>query len=143
MTPAILRSARTDRLFEWIMATAMLLLSATLWLPPETLERSALHPLLNAGFSEDTLAVLFGVFGVLRAGALVANGSVPIYGPWARHIGAGVGGFVWAQMAAVLVNDSIRTGLPALTAPIFLSLALGEVISCYRSVYDAGRRTYH
>jgi hypothetical protein len=133
---------RTDRLFEWIMALTMVLLSLTLAHPAETFERSALRPLLEAGFSEDFLASTFGLMGALRACALFANGRIPTYGPWARNVGAFVGSLIWSQMAAVLLYDSIRTGLPALTAPIFLGLAIGEVASCYRSVFDAGRRAH-
>lgn len=132
--------ARTDRLFEWVMALIMIMLSITLAHPAETLERGALRPLLQAKFSEDALASAFGIIGALRACALFANGRIPTYGPWARNLGAVVGGAIWSQMAAVLLYDSIRTGLPALTFPVFLGLAIGEVVSCYRSVIDAGRR---
>lgn len=130
----------TDRLFEWVAAGIMLLITATLAFPGDTLERSALAPLLRAGVTEESLAGFFGTCGMLRAVALFANGRLRPSGARMRAIGSAAGAVVWAELALVLFLDSLLSGKPSFLLPILLGLIGGEMISCYRSVFDAGKR---
>jgi len=46
-------------LFEWCMATMMVLIALTLAMPGDTMERSALKPIAHMGFSEPNMALIF------------------------------------------------------------------------------------
>jgi hypothetical protein len=118
----------------------MLMICLTLALPGETLERSALIPLVAAGITEEGLAGFFGVCGTLRAIALFANGRLRPSGARMRALGSVAGALVWTELAVVLFLDSLVTGRPSFVLPILLGLVGGELISCYRSVFDAGKR---
>lgn len=130
----------TDRLFEWVAATTMIFISMTLALPGETLERSALSPLLFHGVTEEGLASFFGICGTLRGVALFANGRLRPSGARMRAFGAIAGALVWVQLAVVLFFDSLISGKPSFLLPIFIGLVGGEMVSCYRAVFDAGKR---
>src|SRR5215204_4395582 len=131
----------TDRLFEWVVSIMMICISVTLAIPGDTLERSALAPLLQAGMTEEALASAFGIIGAVRGVALFANGALRPSGARMRAVGAAVGSVIWMQLAVILAIDSIATGRMSFVLPILFCLTGGEFISCYRAIFDAGRRS--
>lgn len=131
----------TDRLFEWVVSIMMLCISITLAMPGDTLERSALVPLVRAGLTEESLSAFFGIVGTLRCMALFANGRLKPSGARFRAVGAAFGAVIWMQLAVILAVDSIASSKPSFVLPILLCLTGGEFISCYRSIFDAGRRS--
>jgi len=131
----------TDRLFEWVVSVMMLCISITLGMSGDTLERSALSALLQAGLTEEALASFFGIVGAVRCVALFANGALRPSGARMRAWCAAFGAVVWMQLAVILTLDSIVSGRPSFVLPILICLTGGEFISCYRAIFDAGRRS--
>ena len=132
----------SNRLFEWIMAVAMLLMALTLALPGDSLERGALRHMADAGLNEAAISFIFALIGSARCVALFANGNLPVYGPILRYIGSVVGALFWSYLMTVLVYDSLATGKNSMIMPLLGSLAAGEVVSVKRAVRD-GRFKFH
>lgn len=128
------------RLFEWAMAVMMVLIALTLALPGDTLERGALAPLARSGFTEGNMAAFFGAVGALRGLALYANGDLQPAGATVRALGALAGALVWGQMTLALMLDALRAASPSLMIPVFGTLTMFDLLSCYRARVDAGRR---
>jgi hypothetical protein len=126
-----------QRLFEWMTALMMLGIAATIGVSPRTIESGGFHLMQDAGITRDRLGWAFLLIGILRIGALYANGRSPFYGPWCRFAGAFVGALVWLQMGLALVAWSDRAGYVSIGVPVYAVLALGEFISCYRAANDA------
>jgi hypothetical protein len=76
-----------DRLFEWVMTTAMLGLALEIALWPSAVGASSFR-FVSMVVSAEIMALFFMVFGLLRIAALIANGSWPVHGPRLRAIGA-------------------------------------------------------
>jgi hypothetical protein len=95
--------------------------------------------MLNAGLTQGVVATSFLVFGAARMMALYANGRLPIYGPAARALGALGGAVMWVQLCTALAGMTPITGQVSLGVPVYLALAAGELVSCFRAVRD-GRR---
>lgn len=132
----------SNRLFEWVMAVAMLLMALTLALPGDSLDRGALRQLSDAGASEEAIAFVFALIGSARCFALFANGNLPVYGPILRYIGSVVGALFWSYLMTVLAYDGLVTGKNSMMMPLLGALAAGEVISVKRAVRD-GRFKFH
>lgn len=128
------------RLFEWAMAVMMVLTALTLALPGDTMERGALAPLARSGFTEENMAVFFGIVGALRGLALYANGNLQPSGAMIRAFGALAGALVWGQMTLALLGDAVYASAPSLMIPVFGTLTMFDLLSCYRARTDAGRR---
>jgi hypothetical protein len=128
------------RLFEWAVAVMMVLMALTLALPGDTMERGALAPLAQAGFTEGNMAGFFGVTGALRGLALYANGNLNPQGALVRAFGAIAGAVVWGQMTLALLADAFDAAAPSLMIPVFGTLTMFDLLSCYRARIDAGRR---
>ncbi len=125
------------RLFEWMTALMMLGIAATIAASPHTIESGGFHLMQGVGLTRDRLGWAFVLIGSLRIVALYANGRSPFYGPWCRFVGALVGGLVWVQMSIALIVWSDRAGYVSIGVPVYVVLALGEFISCYRAANDA------
>lgn len=128
----------SNRLFEWMMAGAMLLLSFTFALPGDTLGRGDYR--IIAWMGEEFFAFLFGTVGAMRCVALYANGRLPVYGPLMRYIGSFVGALCWLNLGLPLAVGSLVSGNVSLVVPVFGMLTLGEFLSVYRAVKDGGYR---
>ncbi|GJE13992.1 hypothetical protein [Methylobacterium longum] len=138
----------TYRLFEWCMATMMILIAFTLVLPGDTMERAALKPIAEMGFSEENMALFFGAIGGVRTMALYLNGHINniVVGPkgaYIRAICATGGCFVMGQFTAALIFDAFRGPEAAsFVIPVFGTLAGFEALSVYIAVLDGvSRRT--
>ena len=132
----------SNRLFEWIMAVAMLLIALTLALPGDSLDRGALRQFSDAGASEELIAFIFAIIGSARCIALFANGNLPTHGPILRYVGSVVGALFWSYLMTVLAYDGLVTGKNSMMMPLLGALAVGEVISVKRAVRD-GRFKFH
>lgn len=71
----------TYRLFEWCMATMMVLNAFTVAIPGDTMKRNALRPIAEMGFSEANTALIFGCASSARVMALFLNGYINSHGP--------------------------------------------------------------
>lgn len=129
-----------NRLFEWMMAMAMLSCAFGLMAPAETLDRSVLRLAGEAGLTEGRIAFLFFVFGLLRIGALIANGSSKVYGPWCRVAASAVSALVLGIMTFILVLDASVTGAPAFAIPWIGMPVFGEMVVIYRAAFDGSPR---
>jgi uncharacterized membrane protein HdeD (DUF308 family) len=124
------------RLFEWVMATAMVLLAVQTFAWPRTLGASAFHLLTEAIPSEFIGAFLL-MFGVARIAALIANGRSRVYGPWVRATGALGGAVLWAQFELALLGDLSFDKPPSPGIPFWFAFILAELYSGYRAASDA------
>ena len=125
------------RLFEWAVAVMMVLIALTLALPGDTMERGALAPLARAGFTEGNVAGFLGVVGALRGLALYANGNLNPQGAVVRAVGALAGALVWGQMTLALLVDAFSAAAPSLMIPVFGTLTMFDLLSCYRAQIDS------
>ncbi|UYW34494.1 hypothetical protein [Methylorubrum extorquens] len=136
----------TYRLFEWCMATMMVLIAFTLAMPGDTMERNALKPIANMGFSEPNMALIFGCVGSVRIMALFLNGYINNVrigpkGAYARAAGAAVGCAIMGQFATALIYDAFTVAhAPSFVIPVFGTLAGFEAISVYIAVLDGVSR---
>lgn len=133
-------------LFEWCMATMMVLIAFTLAMPGDTMERNALKPIAEMGFSEANMALIFGCAGSVRIMALFLNGyinnvRVGPKGAYARAVGAGIGCIIMSQFAMALIYDAFTVAhAPSFGIPVFGTLAGFEAISVYIAVLDGVSR---
>lgn len=126
-----------DRLFEWVMAAAMIGFGVEIMIWPHTIQASSFRHILQI-ISAERMSLFFMFFGVLRVAALVANGNWPIYGPRFRTIGAGVASLMWSQLGlSLFLLVPLNDGIPSPGIPVYFALAIGELISAYRAVIDA------
>lgn len=136
----------TYRLFEWCMATMMVLIAVTLVMPGDTMERTALKPIADMGFTEENMALFFGAVGVLRAMALYLNGHINniVVGPkgaYIRAVGAAAGCFIMGQLTGALVFEALKgPAAPSLVIPVFGTLAGFEALSVYIAALDGVAR---
>jgi len=125
------------RLFELAMTTIMLGEAILLILSPGSLAASSFH------FMSETMPlaaciVLFALFGIARIVALALNGHWLPYGAYVRAGGAVVGALMWGQMAAALLEWGQQTMKPVSPGiPVYVTLALFEIISMYRALIGA------
>lgn len=130
-----------NRLFEWIVSGMMMMIGFTLALPGEVAS-DPLNIIVRAGIiGEDGLSFVFCAIAFVRIMALWANGRIPVHGPRARAICSAVAAFIWSQMTLASVWAGTVAGHTTLAAAIYGSLTVGELLSCYRATYDAGRRS--
>lgn len=136
----------TYRLFEWCMATMMVLIAITLAMPGETMERAALKPIADMGFTEENMALFFGAVGSVRVMALYLNGYINniVVGPkgaYTRAACAAAGCFIMGQFTGALVYDAFRLSSAAsFVIPVFGTLAGFEGLSVYIAVLDGVSR---
>jgi len=126
-----------DRLFEWVMTTAMLGLAVEIAIWPSTIGASSFRFIL-AVVSSQNMGLFFTMFGLMRIAALIANGHWPEHGPRLRAMGAGAASLMWGQMCvALLMLAPHNQGVPSPGIPIYLALTIGELFSAYRAISDA------
>lgn len=130
----------SNRLFEWMTAAMMIGIAVTIAVSPHAVEGGGFHLMKNLGLTPMVLVVFFMIASIARAIGLYANGRWPVYGPWCRTLGAAAGAVIWAQMLLSLIKWSDQSGYVSLGVPVYLFLAMGELISCYRAASDAQSR---
>lgn len=135
----------SERLFEWFVAITMVMIALTLSLPGGTMERGALKPLAEAGFSEENMSLFFGACGIARCFALymnghINNGRVFPNGANIRAFCALASAVVFGQFTLALLVDAIHANAPALNIPLFGGLTMFELLSCFIARKDAVRR---
>jgi hypothetical protein len=128
------------RLFEWVMATAMILLSIETFVWRRTLDASAFH-LLTVLMPSSFIGMFLLVFGLLRYGALIANGRSLVYGPRVRALGAIAGAVLWAQFELALLTSFTVKGPPSPGIPFWFVFTLAELYSAYRAASDDRSRS--
>lgn len=129
----------SNRLFEWMVSAMMVLIGFTIALPGPVAS-DPLGLIIKYGLvGEDGLAFAFGMIGAARLCALWASSVFQTYGPRVRAIGSAFGSIVWLEMTIASIFAGISDGRTTLAASIYGTLTVGELISCYRATYDAGR----
>jgi hypothetical protein len=127
------------RLFEWAMATSMVLLALETIVWPRTLEASAFFWMVGVMPSSLISAFLL-VFGLSRMGALIANGRSLVHGPRVRAIGALAGAVLWAQFDLALIASFTAKGPPSPGIPFWFTFTFAELYSAYRASSDVRSR---
>jgi len=136
----------TYRLFEWCMATMMILIAVTLVMPGDTMERAALRPIADMGFTEENMALFFGAIGALRAMALYMNGHINniVVGPKGAYIRAACAAascLIMGQLTGALIFEAFKgPDAPSFVIPVFGTLAGFEALSVYIAVLDGVSR---
>ncbi len=128
------------RLFEWTMATAMVLLAVECFIWPETLNASEFFWLTTL-MPTSLIGAFLLVFGVARFAALVANGRSLVYGPRVRALGALAGAVLWAQFDLALIAAFTVSRPPSPGIPFWLVFTLAELYSAYRAASDDRSRS--
>lgn len=128
----------SDRLFEWVASIALVTLGLLCAAWSDVIGSSNWRYILLVIGPANLALFLFSV-GILRLAALTANGRYwPKWSPRFRAFGALCGALLWFQFAAALLIFTSEVGrAPSPGIPVYLSLMLGELISCYRAL--AGR----
>lgn len=129
-----------NRLFEWVMTVAMLGLALEIVIWPATIQASAFRFILLV-VSTQFLGWFFLIAGTVRIAALIANGAWPVYGPWMRVATSAAVALIWIEMDAALFMLPPLTFAPSPGIPVYFALTIGELISCYRAISDAGHRS--
>lgn len=123
------------RLFEWTMSASMLLVSAEIFVWPETLKASAFQWITRV-MSPDFIGVTLLIAGLMRTFALIANGSSLSMGPRLRSVGAIAGAVMWVQFGIALVKLSTEQHFPSPGIPFWFMFTLAELRIAYRAVLD-------
>jgi hypothetical protein len=84
----------------------------------------------------DAVNVAMWIAGMVRAGALIANGNIPIWGPKLRCYSAMVAGQLWLLFAGTLIYDAFTTGKISLGIACYGSLLVGELYAVGRASRD-------
>lgn len=123
------------------MTFAFLAMGSQLFFYPAMLGNSMFRYLTAIGAGEH-LAIVFLLVGAFRFAALVSNGVWPMVGPLIRAVCAALGAAIWLEMGSALVHASMEEPqLRPVSIPLYIVLALAELVSCYRAASDA--RTRH
>lgn len=122
-----------NRLFEWCMALALMLLGVEIFLWPNTIAQSNFRIILDL-IDAPNLALIYFTVGHVRVLGLVANGTYwPEWTPRIRAFGALAGAVIWGQMTIALFMLTSEVGrAPSPGIPVYFVLTLGELFSCYR-----------
>ena len=124
------------RLFEWMTSLMMLGMAFVIAINPSTVKVGGFYLLSNIGITAPVLAVLSTLIGCIRIAALFANGLWPLWGPRFRAGCALFAAILWIQMFLALLAWSKESGYISIGIAVYLFLALGEFISCYRAGTD-------
>lgn len=127
-----------NRRVEYLSATIMVGWAGLLTISNNNSVTSSLAfgPMIKRGWTEPQLAVILGVFGLVWLGALFINGHyrrTPVF----RCICAGGGVVLWSHVALMLIRSGFETGIWSTGVPVYSTLAIFDLASCYRSAADA------
>ncbi len=122
------------RLFEWVMSAALISLGIHLALHPVLIAASRFYNLAFA-ISQTHLTILCIVVGLARMFTLATSG---LWLPWCariRALGSIVATTIWLQLGIALLLNPF--GPPSPGVPLYFTLAMGELISIWRSRREA------
>lgn len=123
------------RLYEWIMATAMIELGIAILTWPRIAYGSILQVTLQY-IPAPAVAFVFLVVGMSRMAALIANGNSLRIGPRIRSWCAIMTAVLWAQFAFSMGRVSIEQGFPSPMVFFWASFTFAEIYIAYRAVLD-------
>lgn len=124
------------RLFEWMTSFMMLGMAFIIAVNPRTVQVGGFYLMSHIGITAPVLAVMSTLIGCLRIAALFANGLWLVWGPRFRAGCALFAAILWMQMFLALLAWSEQSGYISIGIAIYLFLAIGELISCYRAATD-------
>lgn len=126
-----------NRMFEWSMTAAMIMLGVQLLIWPGSLGFSHFAPILDV-MSPFTIAIFCLFFGALRAVALWRNGTWPKWGPTFRALGAIAGAVILISIDVALIRQSLEVNRPPSPGvPFYTVFFVGELRSVRRAKADA------
>jgi hypothetical protein len=125
-----------DRALEWFSAFVMLSWGLVLALPGDSLAGQNFYAFRRYGMTEDLWAWIFGAVGSARIIALYINGRWPRT-PHIRMLGALFGAVSWGQVAWLITESTLATGVASTGIPVYAMLALADLFSIFRSAFDA------
>jgi hypothetical protein len=135
------RTASTEminRRVEYLSATIMVGWAGLLTASNDNSVTSSLAfgPMIKRGWTEPQLAIILGLFGMVWLAALWINGHyrrTPVF----RCICAGGGTVMWSHVAVMLSISGFEAGVWSTGVPVYWTLAIFDLASCYRSAADA------
>jgi hypothetical protein len=119
------------------MAVSMIGLAIEVFYFPKVLEAVSFETLVNL-MPGKYIGWFILFFGIVRLGALIANGRSVVHGPRIRAIAAIAGAVLWAQFSfSIIVNmDNYPLPSPTPNLPFWLSFIFAEIYSAYRAAID-------
>lgn len=127
------------RLYEWVMSANMVALGITIFGWPRVSNGSILTVLVGA-IGGTATAMVFLAVGLVRAGALIANGQSMWIGPRIRSFGASVASVLWASVVISMAQVSVMQGFPSPMVIFFSAFTGAEVYISYRAALDVRSR---
>ena len=126
-----------NRLFEWVMALALLWMGIQQAVWPASISTSKFSFMLDV-IGSGRLTIYLLIVGAVRCAALYINSTLPILSSRVRAITATMGSLIWLQMALSLVIAQHTVGQPpSPSVPLYTMLFLAELYSTYRAAADA------
>ncbi len=128
-----------NRMLEWQAAAMLFGSGLILCLYPKSIEGTAFHILLDAGFRQSWLGPFFLTFGGLRAVALFHNGGWPLWGPAIRGFGCCAGATLWFCLMFALFTYGTKTDAMPVGVAVYAVLLATEFVSVLRAAKDVHR----
>ncbi len=127
-----------NRRVEYLSATIMVGWAGLLTVTSKNTITSSLAfaPLVSRGWTDFQLASILGLFGFVWLCALWVNGRYRRT-PVLRCICAAGGVVIWSHVGLQLIISGFETGVWSTGLPVYWSLAIFDLASCYRSAADA------
>lgn len=128
-----------DRLMEWYASMVMVGLCISFAAPDRLIVTADVRQLLDTGIPHWGWMLFFGMFGCGRILALIANGTIPVYGPRARALCAVAAVPVWGMISIALLGEIAATGKIPIGIFFYAPLTAMDMVSIYRATFDVGR----
>lgn len=121
-----------DRLFEWLMALALLGIGLLIIISTGVLHHGALRFNLFGALPWPLFVIVVWSVGFARIIGLIycSNGSWPVWGPRLRVLTSIFGAFFWFQALVGLIGTAFERGSPSIGIVVYGILAFGECVSC-------------
>lgn len=130
----------SERLFEWISSLIFLSLGIYAFFHPGLIGESVFHYLLLV-IDQIHFSVLAITLAIVHIIALLINGRYNSASCYMRMACTAVSAIIWLEMGAALLKMHVEhPELEIISPPVYLSLALGEFISCFRAAVDSQRQ---
>lgn len=122
------------RLFEWTMTLGKLVLGIQLFFLPEMMKMVPFQ-WIGLFIGPKTLAFLMVLTGLIRLGALIANGASLVIGPYLRSLMALFASALWLEFGISFLIGSIHRGFGG-PIPFWFVFSISEMYIVYRAVLD-------
>lgn len=132
------------RLSEWLMLVPSFGMWMAFTIQHDMFETSGSYMYLSSWGDEHVWASIFLIYGIVRASALVVNGTFELfpYSPHIRMLAAVFGALFWSQFSLGFLKAYLAG--PGALSPVvaYTTLTIFELANVYRASKDVGF-TYH